>query len=98
MARESVDGHQMRGPSSNVIAGTRTERTRNVSSSTPTAIVKPISVSATSGSTASVENVPASTMPAEVITAPVTARPRSIPWRVPWRSDSSRTRAIRKML
>ena len=35
---------------------------------------------------------------AEVITAPVTARPRSMPSRVPCCIASSRTRAIRKML
>ena len=69
-----------------------------MSSSTPTAITKPISVRKISGSTASAENVPASTMPAEVITAPVTASPRSMPSRVPWRIVSSRTRAMRKML
>ncbi len=32
---------------------------------------------------ASTENVPASTIPADVMTAPVTARPRSMPLRVP---------------
>ena len=83
---------------SSTSAGTSTERTMNVSSSTPNAITKPISVRNTSGSSASTENVPASTMPADVITPPVTARPRTMPWRVPWRSVSSRTRAIRKML
>ena len=35
---------------------------------TPKAITKPISVKLTRGSEASAENVPASTMPAEVIT------------------------------
>ena len=69
-----------------------------VSSRTPKAIVKPSSVSVLSGSVASIVNVPASTIPAEVMTPPVTARPRSIPCRVPWRSASSRARAIRKML
>ncbi len=82
----------------NVSAGTRIDRTTNVSSSTPKATMKPISVRKMSGSTASALNVPASTMPADVITAPVTARPRSMPSRVPWRRVSSRTRAIRKML
>jgi hypothetical protein len=60
--------------------------------------MKPISVRKMSGSTASAPNVPASTMPADVMTAPVTARPRSMPSRVPCESVSSRTRAIRKML
>ena len=64
-------------------AGTITERTTNVSSSTPKATMKPICVRTTSGSTASAPNVPASTMPAPVITAPVTASPRSVPSRVP---------------
>ena len=79
-------------------AGTRIERTTSVSSSTPKATTKPISVRNTSGSTASTRKVPASTMPADVITPPVTASPRSMPSRAPWRWDSSRTRAIRKML
>ncbi|MGB0091439.1 MAG: hypothetical protein WBP81_02740, partial [Solirubrobacteraceae bacterium] len=57
-------------------AGTSTERTMNVSSSTPNAIVKPSSVSVLSGSVASIVNVPASTIPAEVMTPPVTASPR----------------------
>ena len=70
----------------------------NVSSSTPKAITNPVSVRNTSGSRASTENVPARTMPADVITPPVTARPRSMPCRVPCRRVSSRTRAIRKML
>ena len=79
-------------------AGTITDRTMNVSSSTPNATMKPISVRKTSGSTASAPNVPASTMPAPVMTAPVTASPRSVPSHVPTRCASSRTRAIRKML
>src|SRR5450756_957977 len=79
-------------------AGTSTERTTSVSSSTPKATTKPTSAKATRGSTPSTENVPASTMPAEVITPPVTASPRSIPRRVPSTAASSRTRLIRKML
>jgi hypothetical protein len=79
-------------------AGTITERTTNVSSSTPKATMKPISVSTTSGRTASAPKVPARTMPAPVMTAPVTARPRSVPSRVPCLMAYSRTRAIRKML
>ena len=61
-------------------------------------MTRPTSAYSTSGSEASAENVPASTIPAEVITAPVTASARSIPCRVPVLADSSRTRAIRKML
>ena len=79
-------------------AGTMTERTTKVSSRTPNATMKPIWVRTTSGRTASAPNVPAITMPAPVITAPVTASPRSVPSRVPCLMDSSRTRAIRKML
>lgn len=88
----------MRRSSSITVAGSRIERTMKVSSSTPKATRKPIWVSDTSGSTASTLKVPASTMPAEVMTAPVTASPRIMPSRVPWRSASARTRAIRKML
>ena len=94
----SCDGHQIRGPISNVSAGTSTERTRNVSSRTPKATTKPICVRKMSGRTPSTANMPARTMPAEVMTPPVTARPRSMPSRVPWRRVSSRTRAMRKML
>ena len=39
----SFDGHQIFGPMSNTSAGTRTMRTRNVSSSTPKAMTNPIS-------------------------------------------------------
>ena len=60
--------------------------------------MKPSCVRDVSGRTASTENVPASTIPADVMTPPVTARPRSIPSRVPRWSVSSRTRAMRKML
>ena len=67
----------------NVSAGTSSVRTISVSSSTPNATMNPISVSATSGSTPSTENVPASTKPADVITPPVTASAFSMPGRVP---------------
>src|SRR5450759_3595592 len=96
--RASALGHQTRDPMSKVRAGTSTERTTSVSSSTPKATTKPTSAKATRGSTPGTENVPASTMPAEVITPPVTASPRSIPRRVPTTAASSRTRLIRKML
>ena len=79
-------------------AGTRIERTTIVSSSTPKATVKPSSARNTIGSTPSTTNVAASTTPAEVMTPPVTASPRTIPSRVPCSSVSSRTRVIRKML
>ena len=69
-----------------------------VSSSTPKATAKPTSARNTSGSTASTANVAASTTPAEVMTPPVTASPRSTPGRVPRCSVSSRTRVMRKML
>ena len=99
LVRAALDGHQtLSAELLSTSAGTSSERTMNVSSSTPKAIVKPISVRNTSGSTASTENVPASTMPADVMTPPVTASPRSMPSRVPCVSASSRTRAIRKML
>ena len=50
------------------------------------------------GITASAEKVAASTTPADVMTPPVTARPRPIPARVPCRVLSSRTRDIKRML
>ena len=65
----SSDGHQIFWPMSSTSAGTSTDRTRNVSSSTPNATTNPIWVRNTSGSTPSTENVPASTIPADVITA-----------------------------
>ncbi len=45
----------------------------------------------------SAANVAASTTPADVMTDPVTARPRSTPRRVPTRRLSSRTRVMRKI-
>lgn len=83
---------------SRVSAVTSTDRTMMVSSRTPSATAKPISVKVTSGRVASIAKVPASTSPAEVITPPVAARPVTAPRRVPDLADSSRTRVIRKML
>ena len=77
-------GHQIQRPTSRFSAVTSTERTMKVSSSTPKATAKPISVMNTSGSVPRAANV-ASTIPAEVITSPVAARPISEPRRVPWR-------------
>ena len=94
----SDDGHHTRSPISSTSAGTSSVRTSSVSIRTPVAIMNPSSVRKFRGSAASTENVPASTIPAEVITAPVTASPRSIPSRAPNCCVSSRTRAIRKML
>lgn len=79
-------------------AVTRTPRTTMVSSSTPSATVKPISVKVTSGSVLSVAKVAASTRPAEVITPPVAASPRMAPLLGSERVVSSRIRVIRKML
>ena len=70
---------------------TSTERTTKVSSSTPNATAKPISVTNTSGSVPRAANVPARTTPAEVMTPPVAARPISAPRRGPWRLVSSCT-------
>ncbi|MDQ0828846.1 hypothetical protein QF032_000690 [Streptomyces achromogenes] len=50
-----------------------------------------------SGTTPSAAKVAASTTPADVITPPVVTSPRSTPSRTPCRSDSSRTRDMRKM-
>ena len=95
----SFDGHQIFGPISNVSAGTSTERTTNVSSRTPKATTKPISVRKMSGRTPSTENTPASTMPAEVMTRAGHREARAACRRlVPYRRVSSRTRAMRKML
>ena len=61
-----------RPPRSWTSEDTSVERTMKVSSRTPNAIATPISVNGTSGGTrASAANVPASTMPAEVMTEPV---------------------------
>ena len=58
---------------------TSTDLTMIVSSSTPIATVKPISVRMTSGRVPSIAKVPASTAPADVITPPVAASPASAP-------------------
>ncbi len=50
------------------------------------------------GSVISTEKVPARITPADVITGPVALIARSIPSRVPYRRDSSRTVAIRKIV
>ena len=82
----SRDGHQIRGRRCRRSARARASSARRTCrAARRRRSMKPISVRKTSGSTASAENVPASTMPADVITAPVTARPRSMPSRVPWR-------------
>ncbi len=65
------DGHHARSPTSVVIAGTRMERTRNVSMSTPIATATPIWNRIVSGAVTIEPNVPARMMPAEVMTAPV---------------------------
>jgi hypothetical protein len=85
-------------PSERPIEGTRTLRTRKVSRRTPKATTKPISVRKVSGRTPSTEKVPARTMPALVMTPPVTASARRMPCSEPCASVSSRARAIRKML
>ena len=54
-----------------------------VSSSTPIATANPISRKNTRGSTPSTKNVAAKTIPAEVMTPPVTVRPFRIPGLVP---------------
>jgi hypothetical protein len=81
-----------------ISAGTSSERTTSVSSSTPKATMKAICTRNARGITISAANVAASTTPAEVITPPVVVSPRSTPCRLPCASASSRTRDIRKML
>ena len=78
--------------------GTRTLRTRKVSRRTPKATTKPSSVRKVRGRTASTAKVPARTIPALVMTPPVTERDRRIPCSEPCFSVSSRARAMRKML
>ena len=53
------------------MAGTRIERTRNVSISTPTATATPTWKSTISGAVAMDPKVPARISPADVMTAPV---------------------------
>jgi hypothetical protein len=73
-------------------------RTRKVSSSTPTATMKPTSISITIGIDISTPKVAASTIPAEAMTPPVVRSAVSAAWRVSRpRRFSSRIRCIRKM-
>ncbi len=74
------------------------DRTSSVSSSTPKAMMNPSWIKATKGIRPRMLNVPASTTPALVMTAPVAASARSMPSSLPCRSASSRARATRKML
>ena len=69
-----------------------------VSSNTPKATAKPSCAKKTSGRTPSTANVAANTIPAEVITPPVTVSPFITPLRVPNFNDSSLTLVIKKML
>ena len=69
----ALDGHQLRSPKSQVSAGTQIERTRNVSSSTPSATAKPIRLRSQLGMIVSTAKVPARIRPALVITGPVAA-------------------------
>ena len=97
-ANRKPDGHQAQSPAMVVIAGTRIERTRKVSISTPIATATPTWNRIISGAVAIEPNVPARIRPAEVITAPVcpeAIRTASFIGRV---SASSRIRCIRKML
>lgn len=91
-------GHQFHRPSSSTTAGTISDRTTKVSSSTPTATLKPVWKRSWSGRVISAAKVPARMIPADVITPPVRPSARRVPaWR-PWCRVSSRIRAIRKML
>ena len=96
--RHSFDGHQIALPMSYDSAGTSSERTMKVSSSTPNATTNAICTRKRIGMTPSAANVAASTRPADVMTPPVATSPRRMPGLVRWTSDSSRTRDIRKML
>ena len=69
-----------------------------VSSRTPKPTAKPSSARNTKGKIPRTAKVAARTIPADVITPPVTVSALVIPARVPILIDSSRTRVIRKML
>ena len=97
-ARAAPDGHQAQSPASVVIAGTRIERTRNVSMSTPIATATPIWNRTISEAVAIEPNVPARIRPADVMTAPVWPDAIRTASRIGRCSASSRTRCIRKML
>ncbi len=81
-----------------MIAGTRIERTRNVSMRTPRATAKPTWKRMTRSAVIIAANVPARMRPAEVMTAPVLPDAMRIPSWISRPSLSSRTRLIRKML
>lgn len=81
-----------------VSAGTSSERTTRVSSSTPKDTRKASWARNRIGSTDRAAKVAARTMPAELITPPVAASARSVAVRGSYRAASSRTRVIRKML
>ena len=68
----------------------------SVSSRTPRATAMPTSATETSGSWARAAKMPAMTMPAAVMTPPVTPSPRRMPGRVPICPASSRIRALTK--
>lgn len=74
-SRANRFGHHTHGPMSRKSEVTSTDRTANASSSTPSATAKPISAKTTTGRVPSAAKVPARTRPADVITAPVAARP-----------------------
>src|SRR5450830_1259931 len=90
-------GHHVRRPTSCTSAGTSRLRTIRVSISTPNDTMNASWARNSSGMTPSAANVAARTTPAEVMTPPVTARPRSTPSRVSTRRLSSRTRVMRKI-
>ena len=92
------DGHQAQSPAIVVIAGTRIERTRKVSISTPSATATPIWNRIISGAVAIDPNVPARIRPADVMTAPVCPDAIRTASRIGRVSASSRIRCIRKML
>jgi hypothetical protein len=70
----------------------------NVSSRTPTATTSPMWSAITAGSTRSVANVAASTIPALVMTPPVTVSAERMPSRLPAFATSSRALVMRKIV
>src|ERR1700691_1394299 len=81
--RELREGHQTRSPMMWRLAGTRTVRTRRVSTRTPMTTAVPTSATRTEGSTARTTKVPAIRSPAAVMTPPVTESPRVVPSLMP---------------
>lgn len=91
------DGHQLALPTRTASAGTVTVRTRNVSSSNPTPMMKPTWTMPMMLPNVRPNMLAAKMMPAEVITPPVAPTVRMTAVRIP-RDASSRIREINSKL